>query len=254
MAERDEIVAFLDDLLEARGWPDYGPNGLQVPGAARVERVVTGVSAHAELFERAVAAEAEMVLCHHGIFWDKAPPRLTHPQKARLAVLFDADLSLVAYHLPLDAHAEVGNNALICRALGFEPVESFAEHRGRSIGWIGRTDDAPGLGAGELVERCTGSFGRAPLVFAEGPARVRSVGVVSGGGAGSLSEAVERGLDAFVTGEPSEPAMAESREAGIHFVAGGHYATETFGVRRLGELLAERFGVEHRFVEIPNPV
>jgi dinuclear metal center YbgI/SA1388 family protein len=253
MAQRDEIVAFLDELLDARGWPDYGPNGLQVPGAGEVELVVSGVSAHAELFEQAAAAGAQMVLCHHGIFWDKAPRAISYAQKARLAALFDADLSLVAYHLPLDAHPEVGNNALICDALGFGRTEPFAEHRGRAIGWVGRAD-GEGVAAAELLERCQGAFGREPLAFAEGPPTVRSVGVVSGGGAGSLGEAIDRGLDAFVTGEPSEPAMADAREAGIHFIAGGHYGTETFGVRRLGELVAERFGIEHHFVAIPNPV
>ncbi len=253
MASRDEIVAFLDELLDAPGWPDHGPNGLQVPGSPEVDLVVSGVSAHAELFARAAAAGAQMVLCHHGILWDKGPAVVTDVQKARLEALFGGDLSLVAYHLPLDAHAEVGNNALICTALGLDRCEPFGEHRGRSIGWVGR---APGDGvpAAVLVERATAVFGREPLVFAEGPASVRSAGIVSGGGAGTLAEAVERGLDALVTGEPSEPAMADAREAGIHFVAGGHYATETFGVRRLGELIAQRFGIEHRFVEVPNPV
>jgi len=253
MADRDEIVAHLDELLDAPGWPDHGPNGLQVPGSEEVELVVSGVSAHLDLFERAAALDAQMVLCHHGIFWDKAPRSIGPAQKARLATLFGADLSLVAYHLPLDAHAEVGNNALICAALGLARAEPFAEHRGRAIGWVGRTG-GDGVHASALLERCEAALGRAPLAFAEGPSTVRSVGVVSGGGAASLSEAIARGLDAFLTGEPSEPAMADAREAGIHFIAGGHYATETFGVRRLGELVAERFGVEHRFVEIPNPV
>jgi dinuclear metal center YbgI/SA1388 family protein len=253
MAGRDAIVAFLDELLDAPSWPDYGPNGLQVPGAREVRRVVTGVSAHAELFAHAAAAEAQMVLSHHGILWDKAPRAITPAHKDRLRILFDADLSLAAYHLPLDAHPEVGNNALICAALGLERAEPFAEHRGRAIGWVGHAH-GDGIPAAELLARCAGAFGREPLAFAEGPATVRRVGVVSGGGAGSLSEAVARGLDAFVTGEPSEPAMADAREAGIHFVAGGHYATETLGVRRLGELVAERFAVEHVFVDIPNPV
>jgi len=253
MPDRDAIVAFLDELLDAPGWPDYGPNGLQVPGARDVRRVVTGVSAHAELFAQAAAADAQMVVCHHGILWDKAPRTISPAQRDRLRALFDADLSLVAYHLPLDAHPEVGNNALICSALGLERAEPFGDHRGRSIGWVGRPR-SEGLPAAELLERCAAAFGREPLAFAEGPATVRSVGVVSGGGAGSLGEAVALGLDAFVTGEPSEPAMADAREGGIHFVAGGHYATETFGVRRLGELLADRFGVDHRFVDIPNPV
>ncbi|HEV2771391.1 MAG TPA: Nif3-like dinuclear metal center hexameric protein [Thermoleophilaceae bacterium] len=253
MASRDEIVAFLDELLDARGWPDHGPNGLQVPGAPEVDLVISAVSAHAELFAAAADAGAQMVLCHHGILWEKGPAVVTEAHKARLRALFDADLSLVAYHLPLDAHPEVGNNALICRALGLDRCEAFGEHRGRSIGWVGRAG-REGVPAAALVERTTAVFEREPLVFAEGPASVRSVGIVSGGGAGSLAEAVERELDALVTGEPSEPAMADAREAGIHFVAAGHYATETLGVRRLGELIAERFGVEHRFVEFPNPV
>ena len=253
MASRDQIVAFLDDLLDARGWPDHGPNGLQVPGSPEVELVVSGVSAHAELFAAAAAAGAQMVLCHHGILWDKGPPVVTEAQKARLQTLFGADMSLVAYHLPLDAHAEVGNNALICSALGLDRGEPFGEHRGRSIGWVGRPGE-DGLTATALVERATAVFGRKPLVFAEGPATVRSVGIVSGGGAGTLAEAVERGLDVLVTGEPSEPAMADAREAGIHFIAAGHYATETMGVRRLGDLIAGRFRIEHRFLEFPNPV
>ncbi len=253
MAHRDEIVAHLDELLDAPGWPDYGPNGLQVPGAEEVRLVVSGVSAHLELFERAAELGADMVLCHHGILWDKAPRALSASLKARLQVLFAADLSLVAHHLPLDAHPELGNNALICEALGLTRSEPFAEHRGRTIGWVGRTAGDP-FEPDELLERCTAVFGREPLAFATGPARVHSVGVISGGGAGSLGEAIERGLDALVTGEPSEPAMADAREAGIHFVAGGHYATETFGVRALGDLVAARYGIEHRFVEIPNPV
>lgn len=253
MAHRDEIVAHLDELLDSPGWPDYGPNGLQVPGVDDVRLVVSGVSAHVELFERAAELGADMVLCHHGIFWEKAPRALSTSMKSRLQALFGAGLSLVAYHLPLDAHAEVGNNALICDALGLARSEPFAEHRGRHIGWVGRTGP-DGLRAAELVERCAGAFGRDPLVFADGPATVRSVGVVSGGGAGSLGEAAALGLDALITGEPSEPAMADAREAGVHFIAGGHYATETFGVRAVGERVAERFAVEHRFVELPNPV
>ena len=252
MARRDELIAFLDELLDAQAFEDYGPNGLQVPGAEEVALVVTGVSAHRELFERAAAAGAQLVVCHHGLLWDRGPRTVTPQLKARLRALFDADLSLAAYHLPLDAHAEVGNNALICAALGLDRAEPFGAHRGRPIGWVGRAD-AP-IPAADLVDRCTAAFGREPLVFAGGPPDVRSVGVVSGGGASSLAEASELGLDAFLTGEPAEPAMADAHESGVHFIAAGHYATETFGVRRLGDLLAERFGVEHRFVEIPNPV
>jgi dinuclear metal center YbgI/SA1388 family protein len=252
VAARDELIAYLDELLDIGSFADHGPNGLQVPGAAEVGVVASGVSAHAELFERAAAAGARLVLCHHGIFWDSQPRVIWPAMKRRLELLFAADASLAAYHLPLDAHPEVGNNALICRELGFERAEPFGRHRGRAIGHVGRSRD--GIPFAELRERCRAAFGQEPFAWECGPDLVRSIGVVSGGGASSLAEAAQLGLDAFLTGEPAENAMADAREAGIHFVAGGHYATETFGVRRLGELLAERFGVEHRFIAVPNPV
>jgi dinuclear metal center YbgI/SA1388 family protein len=251
VASRDDIIEFLDELLDAPGWPDYGPNGLQVPGAPEVSAVVTGVSAHRELFERAVAAGAQLVLCHHGLFWGRT--ELVTPElKGRLKILFDADASLAAYHLPLDAHAEVGNNAQICGLLGFERSEPFSEHRGRPVGWVGRSEQ--GVPARELFERCGEVFGQEPLVFDAGPDLVRSIGIVSGGAASSIHEAVAHGLDAFLTGEPSEFVMASAREGRVHFIAGGHYATETFGIKRLGELLEDRFGVSHQFIEVPNPV
>jgi dinuclear metal center YbgI/SA1388 family protein len=252
LAGRDELISFLDELLDAEGWPDYGPNGLQVPGTPEVELVVTGVSAHRELFERAATAGAQLVLCHHGIFWGAPMGPVTEQMKARLKLLFDADMSLAAYHLPLDAHPEVGNNALICAGLGLERGQPFGEAKSRPIGWVGTSPEP--LSVAELVARSARVFGSEPLVFDFGPAEIRRVGIVSGGGSSTLAEAVSLGLDAFVTGEPTEHVMADAREGEVHFVAGGHYASETFGVRRLGELLAEKFGIEHRFVEIPNPV
>lgn len=252
VASRDEIIAWCDELLDSPSWDDYGPNGLQVAGSREVACVVTGVSAHLELFTRAAALRAQLVLCHHGLFWRKAPLTIDEHRRERLRALFDSDMSLAAYHLPLDAHAEIGNNALICAALGLERAEPFGEASGRAIGWVGRA--AEPIGREELAARCENAFGQAPLVFADGPDEVRAVGVVSGGGAGMLGEAIELGLDAMISGEPSEPAMAEAREAGVTFIAGGHYATETFGIRRLGELVAQRFGIEHRFVEVRNPV
>ena len=253
MAQRDEIIRFCDELLDAPNFGDYGPNGLQVPGAAEVSKLVTGVSAHLELLERARDAGAQMVLAHHGLFWDSQPRALSEPMAARLRVALEGRLSVAGYHLPLDAHPEIGNNALLCAGLGFEVQdEPFAETRGRGIGVIGRRDDP--LGARQLFDRVAELVGRRPLVFESGPAEVLSLGIVSGGGAGYLHEAVERGLDALLTGEPAEPAMADAREGAIHFIAAGHYATETLGIRRLGELVAERFGITHEFVEIPNPV
>jgi dinuclear metal center YbgI/SA1388 family protein len=252
VASRDEIIAFLDDLLDAPSFDDYGPNGLQVVGAEEVSTLVTGVSAHLELFERAAAEGAQMVLCHHGILWNKQPLVVDRQRRARLEALFTADMSLAAYHLPLDAHPEVGNNALICHALGLRRGEAFGEARGRPVGFVGHAEEPLPLEA--LAERCCSLFSRDPLVFAGDGRPLRRVGVVSGGGGGSMADAIRLGLDALLTGEPEEPAMADARETGVAFLACGHYATETFGVRRLGELLAERFGVAHTFVEIPNPV
>jgi dinuclear metal center YbgI/SA1388 family protein len=252
MASRDSIIAFLDDLLDAPSFDDYGPNGLQVVGAGEVSVVATGVSAHLELFQRAAGLGAQMVLCHHGMLWNKAPLPVDAQKRERLRTLFDADISLAAYHLPLDAHPEVGNNALICEALGLERGEPFGFMGGRPLGFVGRAHEP--LPRSELIERCSQAFGRAPLAFEFGPDQVRTVGVISGGAASSLAEAADLGLDAFLTGEPSEPGVADARERAITFIAGGHWATETFGVRRLGDLLAERFGVEHRWVAVPNPV
>jgi dinuclear metal center YbgI/SA1388 family protein len=252
MAHRDAIVAHLDRLLDASAWDDYGPNGLQVVGRDEVDLVVTGVSAHRELFERAAAAGAGMVICHHGIFWRSTPQVVGAQMKGRLTALFDADMSLAAYHLPLDAHAEVGNNALICDALGLRKGERFSEAGGRPIGFVGEAD--PPLALDELVARCGSAFGREPLVLRGGPEEVARVGVVSGGGGGALAEAAALGLGALVTGEPEEPAMADAAELGVTLLACGHYATETLGIRQLGEVVADQFGVGHEFIEVPNPV
>jgi dinuclear metal center YbgI/SA1388 family protein len=246
------MIAYLDDLLEVDSFSDYGPNGLAVPGADQVTTVVTGVSAQLELFERAAEAGAQLIVAHHGLFWDFHPRTVSPDMKRRLRVLFEADMSLASYHLPLDAHADVGNNALICRELGLERAERFAEFKGRKVGFVGRSDE--GIPFSELRRRCADVFGQEPFAWDCGPELVHSVGIVSGGATGAFAEAIALGLDAFLTGEPAEHVMAEARESGVHFLAAGHYATEVFGVRRLGELLAERFDVEHRFVDIPNPI
>jgi len=253
MAALGEIIEFLDQLLEAQSFTDFGPNGLQVQGRDDVRRVVTGVSASVELFERASELGANLLVVHHGIFWDGDDVRVVGARRARLRALLAADISLAAYHLPLDAHATHGNNVLIARGIGAEPTEPFAPIEGRACGWQARFA-GDGITAGELVERIATLTGREPLAFLDGPERVHTVGIVSGGGGRSVHDAIAAGLDAFVTGEPEEWARAVAREARINFVAGGHHATETFGVRALGELLAERFGVEHSYVEIANPV
>jgi dinuclear metal center YbgI/SA1388 family protein len=253
MASLYTIVEHLDSLLEPAAYDDYGPNGLQVPGREAVQTIVTGVSANVDLFARAREEGADLVLVHHGLFWAGPPRALDRASKRRLKLLFDADMSLAAYHLPLDGHLEHGNNALLAAAIGCEGWEPFGTHKRATIGVAGRLP-GDGVSPDELVERVRAATGRDPLAFTDGPERVRTVGIVSGAGADYLEDAVAAGLDAFVTGEPIERAMARAREAEVHFLAAGHYATETFGVRRLGDLLAARFGVRHVFVDVPNPI
>jgi dinuclear metal center YbgI/SA1388 family protein len=247
-----DIIEELDGLLRPERFEDYGPNGLQVPGAAEVETIATGVSANLELFELAVAERAQLLLVHHGLFWGSSGP-IDEPLKRRLKTLFDADIALAAYHLPLDAHLTFGNNALLAQALGSAAVEPFALHKGRPIGVLARLP-GEGTAATELFARVREATEREPLVFDAGPADVRTIAVVSGAGSDYLAEAAAAGADALITGEPAERAMANARELGIHFVAAGHYATETFGVKALGEHLAERFGVHHVFLDVPNPI
>src|SRR3954463_3728954 len=190
MAHIDELIAHLDELLDPGAFRDYGPNGLQVPGRTEVARVVTGVSAHRELIDRALALRADLVLVHHGLFWDFHPTGLTPALAERLRPLFKHDVKLAASPLPLDAHPEVGNNALLATALGCEAHEPFGDHRGTPIGRAGRFGDE-GVPIGELVARFADVCDREPLVFDAGPERVRTIGIVSGAGAGSLPEAVE---------------------------------------------------------------
>jgi dinuclear metal center YbgI/SA1388 family protein len=253
MPSLQSIVEHLDSILDPAAYDDYGPNGLQVPGREAVETIVTGVSANVDLFTRARDESADLVLVHHGLFWAGPPRPLDRASKRRLQLLFDADMSLVAYHLPLDGHVEHGNNALLAGAIGCSSIAPFGRHKRATIGVVGRLP-GDGIAPDELVARVREATGRDPLAFTDGPERVRTVGIVSGAGADYLEDAIAQGLDAFVTGEPIERAMARAREAGVHFLGAGHYATETFGVRRLGDLLAARFGVRHVFVDVPNPI
>jgi dinuclear metal center YbgI/SA1388 family protein len=253
VAGRDEIIAFCDAFLDAGSFEDYGPNGLQVPGADEVSKIATGVSANLEFLERAVGAGAQLVLSHHGLLWGSEVTRLSGPMAGRLRALLCPHASLAAYHLPLDAHPEVGNNVLLRGALGLEPDErQFGWAKGSAIGAVGSVPEP--LSIDELSRRLADAVGREPLVFDSGPDRISSVGIVTGGGGFAIHEAGPLGLDALVIGEPSEPVMGEAREYGVNLLAGGHYATETFGIRRLGELVAERFGIEHEFIDVPNPI
>lgn len=254
VAALTELMAYLDELLQPARFDDHCPNGLQVPGREEVTVVATGVSAGRELLERAVAAEAGLVLTHHGLFWKGLPLGIDRVAKARLRLLFEHDVSLAAYHLPLDAHIEHGNNALLAAALGAELTTPFPAGAPAPIGVTAHLP-GDGIGADELLARTREAVGgREPLAFLDGPARIRTIGIVSGGGSGHLRDAIAAGLDAFVTGEPTEWVMLLAREHGIHYLAAGHYATETLGVRRLGDLLATEFGIAHTFIDVPNPI
>ncbi len=248
-----EILEEIDGLLRPERFEDYCVNGLQVPGPEQITALASGVSAHAELFEMAARERVGLLLVHHGLLWG-AGARIIDPLlKRRLALLFDADIALAAYHLPLDAHEELGNNALLARALGAGDLVPFAMHRGQPIGFLA-SFPVDGIAAGDLFERVRVTSSREPLVFDAGPPRVQRLAIVSGAGADYLADAAAAGAQAFLTGEPAERTMALARECEMHFIAAGHYATETFGVRRLGEHLAERFGLRHVFLDAPNPV
>jgi dinuclear metal center YbgI/SA1388 family protein len=247
MPRRDEILAYADELLDVGRFPEYGPAGAQVLGSAEVEKIVCGVSSSRALFERAAEVGAQLVLVHHGIFWRNEPLIVDRRMRGRLETLFGAEITLAAYHLPLDAHPELGNNAQLARRLGVEAEEAFAE-----IGLGGRLPRAVPLD--EFVARVRSVLEREPLVLEGGPDLVERVAIASGGAGASLIDAAHRGYDVLLTGEAEEPSMHTARELGIHLVAGGHYATERFGVQALAERLAERFAVEWEFVDLPNPV
>jgi dinuclear metal center YbgI/SA1388 family protein len=225
--------------------------GLQVCGNEHVERVVTAVSSSLELFEKASQAQADLVVVHHGLFWDRDSRVVDQVMKNRLRVLFDADISLAAYHLALDAHKTLGNNAQIVQALGLDPENtSFAFSNGRRIGCVGYTPNA--LTPANLLERIRSVIGPTNAAFMYGSPAIRRVAVCSGSGAGHLKEANALGVDALITGDMSEPAEMLARELGIHFIAAGHYATETFGVRALATLITDTHDCTATFMDFPT--
>jgi dinuclear metal center YbgI/SA1388 family protein len=212
-----------------------------------VSKIVCAVSSSLELFEHAASAGAQLVLVHHGLLWDNEPRVIDARVRRRLQALFDADLTLAGYHLALDAHPEIGNNALLARELGVEVDGQFA-----GIGVGGRVPTPEPVES--FLARVRERIAPQPLVFQEGPAEIGRVAIVSGGGGRHLAEAAGEAYDLFLTGEPEEPSLHLARELGITFVAAGHYATERLGVQALATRLSERFGLEWEFVELPNPV
>jgi dinuclear metal center YbgI/SA1388 family protein len=248
VAQRDEIVRYADELLETDRWAEYGRPGLQVVGADEVTRIACGVSASKELFERAAAGGAQLVVVHHGLFWRNEPLWIDRRQRGRLEALFRADMSLLAYHLALDAHPEIGNNALLAEALNVEIERPFAE-----VGQGGTLREPCDLD--QFVSRTRDLVGgREPLVFGHGPELIQRVAICSGGAGGELIRAAHESYDLLLTGEPEEPSLQTARELGIHFVAAGHDATERLGVQALCRRLSDEFGVDWEFLPVDNPV
>ncbi len=247
------LVAEIDDLLDADEVADNCPNGLQVEGRHEVRRLVAGVSASRALFLRAVDREADAILVHHGLLWrTEQPPAVVGSFRDRLRLLLANDLSLIAYHLPLDRHPQLGNAAQLARRLGLVEVEPFGAYRGLTVGVCG-VFPAP-VPAEELFEAVAEACGQDPQIF-EGDRRlVSAVGIVTGAAQKEYHQAVAAGLDAYITGEPTEWVLHQAAEDGVHFVAAGHYATERFGVQALGRWIAEHHGLDVEFVDLPNPV
>ena len=247
--KRDELLRYIDELLDAARFRDYCPNGLQVEGRADVERIVAGVTASQALVDAAVAFRADAILVHHGWFWRGEDGRITGFRKARLQALLQHDINLIAYHLPLDAHPELGNNAQLARQLGWSVEGSFGE---QDIGCHG-TVSAP-MPLAQLAQRVTDKLAREPLVIGDLRQSVRRVAWCSGGAQSLFEQAVALGVDAYLTGEISEQHVHLARETGVAFIAAGHHATERFGVQALAHHLAGRFALECEFIEIENPV
>lgn len=251
MPRRDEILHFLDTFLEKDAFQDSLPIGLLVEGQPEVEKIATGVSASLELFERAAEWGADLIVVHHGMFWESEERVVRGHLKKRLKLLLDRDITLAGYHLPLDAHPEIGNNALFARAMGFIAPEPFGEYHGRKIGFKGGLTPQP---IADFVKKAGAFYGAEPRAFLHGKPEIASAAVVSGGAWEHVIVAAREGVDCYVTGNADEPAYHLARELGVHFLAFGHHATERVGIRRLGEVLAEKFGVQTRFFDSENPL
>jgi dinuclear metal center YbgI/SA1388 family protein len=245
---REELNVYLDSVLEPARFRDYCPNGLQVEGRAEVRRVVCGVTASQALIDVAVAQGADALLVHHGWFWKGEDGRVTGFRKRRMQALLANDINLFAYHLPLDAHAEFGNNAQLGRRCGFEITGRFAE---QDIGFLG-VPPAPTF-AGAIAERVGLALGRTPLLVGEADRPVSRVAWCSGGAQGYFEQAILAGAELFISGEISEQTAHLARESGVPYLAAGHHATERYGAMALGEHLNERFGLDCAFVDIDNP-
>lgn len=246
-----ELIAAADALLTPERFQDYCPNGLQVEGKPRIRRLVSGVTANLALLEAACAAGADAILVHHGYFWKGEAPVIAGMKRRRLQLLLRHDISLIAYHLPLDAHPGLGNNAQLARQLDIE-ITGGLQAVAYPIGNVGRLREA--MPAAVFVEHIGQRLGRMPQFIAGGDHPIRSLAWCTGAAQGYIEQAAAHGVDAFISGEISEQTVHSARELGLHFIAAGHHATERYGVRALGESLAAQLQIEHIFIDIENPV
>ena len=252
MVELSVLVEAANKLMQPQLFQDYCPNGLQVQGCSEVRRLVTGVTASQKLLEAAVELQADAVLVHHGYFWKGEDPCVVGMKGRRLATLLKNDISLLAYHLPLDAHQELGNNAQLAKLLGIEVTGELFPGQPSSVGSIGRVSGK--LDAGAFSSLLTDRLGRESQVISGGSHPVRAVAWCTGAAQDYIEQAALLGVDAFISGEISERTVHLAQELGIHYFAAGHHATERYGVKALGEHLAQQFQLHHEYVEIDNPV
>ena len=246
---RDELTAYLDQYLRLNEVKDYGPQGLQIEGRAEISRIVGMVDAHQPCVDAALTRRADLLLVHHGIFWG-APRRLAGSYGRLVRSFIANDLNLYAAHLALDAHPEVGNNVELARRLGLDVVDWWAPVNGVKLGVIALAPDDRTIG--DLAARFEQTVGAAKLVQAQGPQRVRKVGILSGFGAREIEAAAELGCDTVVTGETSHANYYDALNAGVNVIYGGHYTSETVGVQALGAHLQQRFDVEFEFIDLPT--
>jgi len=246
---REDLLASLDSLLDASRFRDYCPNGLQVEGRDRIQRIVCGVTASLALIEAAIERRADALLVHHGWFWKAEDGRVTGFRRQRMARLLAHDINLFAYHLPLDAHATLGNNAQLALRLGWTATGRFGE---QDIGFVGVPLALTTVG--ELAQRMAQVLGRAPLLIGDPARKPARIAWCSGGAQDYFEAALATGADVFVSGEISEQTVHLARETGMAFIAAGHHATERYGVMALGARLREKFGIDCEFVDIDNPV
>jgi len=251
MTALQDIVSYTNSYLQIDQFADYCPNGLQVEGQSEVGKLATAVTASLAVIERAIEWGAQCLLVHHGYFWKNEQAMIAGMKKQRIQKLLQADLSLLAYHLPLDAHPVVGNNVKIAQILGITQLEPLQKHSKMPIGNVGML--AQPVDIVEFVDYCEQQLDRNVIVVNSGPGQVQRIAFCTGGAQHLITDAVDCQADVYLTGEISEQTTHIARECGLHFIAAGHHATERYGVQALAAHLADHFGLEHRFFDETNP-